>query len=158
MLFRSVRERLWREREKRVHPGRDDKIVAAWNGMAIAALAEAGQLFDEPTWVEAATAAADLLIVVHLGAAGNDRLCWTSRAGKPGSNLGVLSDYAGVAEGLVVLHQVTGELRRHTAELKEIRAANRVRQEKWTSDYQTGARRLLGKRPKGCKVAVARRR
>ncbi len=107
--WESVRERLWRERENRVHPGRDDKIVAAWNGMAIAALAEAGQLFDEPSWVEAATAAGDLLIAVHLGATGNDRLCRTSRAGKPGSNLGVLSDYAGVAEGLVVLHQVTGE-------------------------------------------------
>ena len=107
--WESVRERLWRERENRVHPGRDDKIVAAWNGMAIAALAEAGQLLDEPSWVEAAIAAGDLLIAVHLGAAGNDRLCRTSRAGRPGSNLGVLSDYAGVAEGLVVLHQVTGE-------------------------------------------------
>ncbi len=107
--WESVRERLWRERENRVRPGRDDKIVAAWNGMAIAALAEAGQLLDEPSWVEAAIAAGDLLIAVHLGAAGNDRLCRTSRAGRPGSNLGVLSDYAGVAEGLVVLHQVTGE-------------------------------------------------
>ncbi|MCP4893863.1 MAG: thioredoxin domain-containing protein, partial [Actinomycetales bacterium] len=107
--WESVRERLWRERENRVHPGRDDKIVAAWNGMAIAALAEAGQLLDEPSWVEAATAAGDLLIAVHLGAAGNDRLCRTSRGGRPGSNLGVLNDYAGVAEGLLVLHQVTGE-------------------------------------------------
>ena len=77
--------------------------------MAIAALAEAGQLLDEPSWVEAATGAGDLLIAVHLGAAGDDRLCRTSRAGRPGSNLGVLSDYAGVAEGLLVLHQVTGE-------------------------------------------------
>lgn len=107
--WESVRERLWRERENRVHPGRDDKIVAAWNGMAIAALAEAGQLLDEPSWVDAATAAGDLLISVHLAAAGDDRLCRTSRAGRPGSNLGVLSDYAGVAEGLLVLHQVTGE-------------------------------------------------
>ncbi|MCH9851245.1 MAG: thioredoxin domain-containing protein, partial [Actinomycetia bacterium] len=102
--WESVRERLWRGRENRVHPGRDDKIVAAWNGMAIAALAEAGQLLDEPSWVEAATGAGDLLIAVHLGAAGDDRLCRTSRAGRPGSNLGVLSDYAGVAEGLLVLH------------------------------------------------------
>jgi uncharacterized protein YyaL (SSP411 family) len=66
-------------------------------------------LLDEPSWVDAATAAGDLLISVHLAAAGDDRLCRTSRAGRPGSNLGVLSDYAGVAEGLLVLHQVTGE-------------------------------------------------
>ena len=106
----SVRERLWRFREERVHPGRDDKIVASWNGLAIAALAEAGQLLGESTWVESAAGAADLLIAVHLGANDDDRLCRTSRDGSAGNNLGVLDDYGSVAEGLLVLAQVTGEV------------------------------------------------
>ena len=105
-----VRDRLWNSRESRVHPGRDDKIVASWNGLAIAALADAGQLFGESAWVEAAAEAADLLIAVHLGASDDDRLCRTSRDGLAGNNLGVLDDYGSVAEGLLVLAQVTGEI------------------------------------------------
>lgn len=108
--WNSIRALLWRAREDRVHPGRDDKIVASWNGLAIAALAEAGQLLGEPAWVDAATSAADLLIAVHLGAAGDDRLCRTSKDAVPGNNLGVLDDYGSVAEGLLVLSQVTGEV------------------------------------------------
>ena len=108
--WNSIRVLLWRAREDRVHPGRDDKIVASWNGLAIAALAEAGQLLGEPAWVDAATSAADLLIAVHLGAAGDDRLCRTSKDAVPGNNLGVLDDYGSVAEGLLVLSQVTGEV------------------------------------------------
>ena len=108
--WRSIRARLFDARELRIHPGRDDKVVASWNGLAIAALAEAGQLLGEPTWVDAAVTAADLLIAVHLGAADDDRLCRTSKDGVPGNNLGVLDDYGGVAEGLLVLAQVTGEV------------------------------------------------
>ena len=74
------------------------------------ALAEAGALLDEPEWVEAARAAADLLIAVHLGAGDDgDRLVRTSRDGRPGSSDGVLEDYADVAEGLLALYSVTGE-------------------------------------------------
>ena len=56
-----VRERLFAARADRVPPGRDDKVVAAWNGLAVAALAEAGALLEEPSYVEAAVAAADLV-------------------------------------------------------------------------------------------------
>ncbi len=94
----------------RVHPGRDDKVVASWNGLAIAALAEAGQLLGEPSWIDAAVGAADLLIAVHLGAQDDDRLCRTSKDGLAGNNLGVLDDYGSLAEGLLVLAQVTGEV------------------------------------------------
>ncbi len=108
--WESVRSRLWQAREERIHPGRDDKIVGSWNGLAIAALAEAGQLLGESSWIDAAVAAADLLVAVHLGAGDDDRLCRTSRDGRPGNNLGVLDDYGSVAEGLLVLSQVTGEV------------------------------------------------
>jgi len=104
-----MRGRLFASRNSRVAPGRDDKIVAAWNGMTIAALAEAGALLNEPAWVESAITAADLLIAIHLGPNGDDRLCRTSRDGKPGTNSGVLDDYGSVAEGFLALYQVTGD-------------------------------------------------
>lgn len=107
--WQRVRSALWSAREERVHPGRDDKVVASWNGLAIAALAEAGVLFEEPSWVDAALGAADLLVAVHLGAADDDRLCRTSRDGRAGDNVGVLDDYGSVAEGFLALAAATGE-------------------------------------------------
>ena len=104
-----VREQLRAARSARPRPSRDDKVVAAWNGLAIAALAEAGALLDRPDWIDAAAAAADLVIAVHLGADDDDRLCRTSRDGHAGNNDGVLDDYAGMAEGLLALYQVTSE-------------------------------------------------
>ncbi len=104
-----LRTALAAQRGTRPRPARDDKVVASWNGLAIAALAEAGALLDEPDWVDAASAAADLIIAVHLGADGDDRLCRTSRDGRPGANSGVLDDYGSMAEGLLVLFQVTGD-------------------------------------------------
>ncbi|MFJ3303255.1 thioredoxin domain-containing protein [Streptomyces sp. NPDC086549] len=103
----SVRERLLRARGERPAPGRDDKIVAAWNGLAVAALAETGAYFDRPDLVEAAVGAADLLVRLHL----DDRahLARTSRDGQVGANAGVLEDYADVAEGFLALASVTGE-------------------------------------------------
>ncbi|MFH8365917.1 thioredoxin domain-containing protein [Streptomyces sp. NPDC018031] len=103
----SVVERLFAARERRPRPGRDDKIVAAWNGLAIAALAETGAYFDRPDLVEAATAAADLLVRVHMDYHG--RLARTSLDGTAGGHAGVLEDYADVAEGFLTLASVTGE-------------------------------------------------
>jgi hypothetical protein len=103
----SIRERLLAARAKRPRPGRDDKIVAAWNGLAIAALAETGAYFDRPDLVEAARETADLLVGLHLDTAG--RLSRTSRDGTAGANSGVLEDYADVAEGFLALFSVTGE-------------------------------------------------
>jgi uncharacterized protein YyaL (SSP411 family) len=108
--WESVRARLFTARESRVHPGRDEKVVASWNGLAIAALAEAGQLLGEPAWIDAAVGATDLLIAIHLGAHDDDRLCRTSKDGVAGNNLGVLDDYGSLAEGLLVLAQVAGEV------------------------------------------------
>lgn len=105
--YARVRAALWTVRESRIHPARDDKVVAAWNGMAIAALAEAGALCNEPAWIDAAAGAADLLIAVHMGM--TDRLCRTSRDGVAGANHGVLDDYGSVAEGFLALYWATGD-------------------------------------------------
>ncbi|MEV5799183.1 thioredoxin domain-containing protein [Streptomyces collinus] len=103
----SVKERLLAARAERPAPGRDDKVVAAWNGLAVAALAETGAYFGRPDLVDAAVAAADLLVRVHLD--DHARLARTSRDGRVGPNAGVLEDYADVAEGFLALASVTGE-------------------------------------------------
>ncbi|MET9428843.1 thioredoxin domain-containing protein [Streptomyces sp. NPDC003036] len=102
-----IRQRLFDARDRRPRPGRDDKIVAAWNGLAIAALAETGAFFDRPDLVERATEAADLLVRLHMD--GSARLARTSKDGHVGANAGVLEDYGDVAEGFLALAAVTGE-------------------------------------------------
>ncbi|MEZ0160497.1 thioredoxin domain-containing protein, partial [Streptomyces griseorubens] len=103
----GIRERLLAARDRRPAPGRDDKVVAAWNGLAVAALAETGACFDRPDLVEAAVAAGDLLVRVHLDE--QARIARTSKDGQVGANAGVLEDYADVAEGFLALASVTGE-------------------------------------------------
>ncbi len=103
-----VRTALLAARDGRVRPGRDDKVVAAWNGLAISALAECGLLLGRPDFVAAARDAATLLATVHLA---GGRLIRTSRDGAAGDTAGVLEDYACVVEGFLVLSGVTGEAR-----------------------------------------------
>jgi uncharacterized protein YyaL (SSP411 family) len=104
----QVRARLLDARAQRIRPARDDKVVAAWNGLAVAALAEAGLLLDEPGFIAAARRAATLLDDVHLR---DGRLARTSRDGVAGPSAGVLDDYGCVADGFLVLAGVTGETR-----------------------------------------------
>ncbi len=104
----DVRRRLWAARDLRPQPGRDDKVVAAWNGLAIAALAETGALLDRPDLVTAAVRNAELLTGLHLV---DGRLRRVSRDGVVGAPAGVLEDYADVAEGLLALLSVTGDAR-----------------------------------------------
>ncbi|GAA3944744.1 thioredoxin domain-containing protein [Actinomadura viridis] len=101
-----IRAALLAVRRERVAPARDDKVVAAWNGLAVAALAECGALLDRPDLVGAAVEVAGLITRVHLR---DGRLVRTSRDGVAGANAGVLEDYADVAEGLLALHGVTGD-------------------------------------------------
>ncbi|MGA5055785.1 thioredoxin domain-containing protein [Streptomyces cellulosae] len=103
----GIRERLLAARDRRPAPGRDDKVVAAWNGLAVAALAETGAFFGRPDLVEAAVAAGDLLVRVHLDE--QARIARISKDGQVGANAGVLEDYADVAEGFLALASVTGE-------------------------------------------------
>ena len=102
------RTRLLELRAQRVRPARDDKVVAAWNGLAIAALADCGVLFERLDLVDAASACAELLARVHVV---DGRLRRVSRDGVVGDPAGVLEDYGDVAEGLLALHQATGERR-----------------------------------------------
>jgi uncharacterized protein YyaL (SSP411 family) len=102
----AERERLLALRAERVRPARDDKVVAAWNGLAIAAFADVGVLFDRTDFIDVATACARLLIDVHVI---KGRLRRVSRDGVVGDPVGVLEDYGDVAEGLLALHQVTGD-------------------------------------------------
>ena len=118
LRFDRLRGILLTAREGRTRPGRDDKVVAAWNGIAIGALAEAGVLFDRPDFVTAATEAAELLVSVHYAppkpsspVVGTARILRTSKDGVAGSSAGLLEDYACVAAGLLKLFGVTGEAR-----------------------------------------------
>jgi uncharacterized protein YyaL (SSP411 family) len=104
--YERVRATLLAARAERIPPARDDKVVAAWNGLAIGALAEAGALFERPDLIQAAERAARLLRDLHRA---GDRLLRTSRAGRAGRNAGVLEDYGDLAEGLLALYSVTGD-------------------------------------------------
>ncbi|HYO34107.1 MAG TPA: thioredoxin domain-containing protein [Nocardioidaceae bacterium] len=105
--YRDVVRRLRTARETRTRPARDDKVVAAWNGLVIAALAEAALILADTRYLEAARAAAALLVDVHLSAAGQLRR--VSRDGIAGEPAAVLEDYADVADGLLTLYGATGD-------------------------------------------------
>ncbi|OIJ26305.1 N-acylglucosamine 2-epimerase [Nocardioides luteus] len=102
----SVKARLLAARGERVRPARDDKVVAAWNGLAISGLVDAGLLLGEPKYVDAALAAAELLWRVHVQGV---RLLRVSRDGTAGAHAGVLEDYGCVASGFLSLTQATGD-------------------------------------------------
>ncbi|CAN5301204.1 thioredoxin domain-containing protein [soil metagenome] len=103
--WQRIRARLHEARGTRPQPARDDKVVTAWNGLAIAALAEAGTLLEQPSYFDAAVRCAELLLRTHHT---GGRLRRTSRAGRVGEHAGVLEDYGDLAEGLLALHQATG--------------------------------------------------
>jgi uncharacterized protein YyaL (SSP411 family) len=103
-----VRAALLAARNRRPQPARDDKVVTGWNGLAITALAEAGAGLGHPEWVAAASASAELLLGLHLV---EGRLRRSSRDGVVGAAAAVLDDHACLAEGLLALHQATGEPR-----------------------------------------------
>jgi hypothetical protein len=102
----ELRTRLFAARTLRPQPARDDKVVTAWNGLAIGGLAEAGVLFGEPRYLTAAIDAARLLLDVHLV---DGRLRRTSRDGAIGAAAGVAEDYGDLADGLLLLHQATAD-------------------------------------------------
>jgi len=93
-------------RHNRVQPGRDDKVVTAWNGLAITALAEAGVALSRPDLIDAARQCADSLLILHLV---NGRLRRASLGGEVSDSPAILEDHGALATGLLALNQVTGE-------------------------------------------------
>jgi uncharacterized protein YyaL (SSP411 family) len=108
--FERVRVRLLDARAGRPQPARDDKVVAAWNGLTVTALAEylsiAGDRESNALAVESAMEQAGNALAGHLV---DGRLRRVSRNGVVGEPAGVLEDYGAVAEAFCALHQYTGE-------------------------------------------------
>jgi uncharacterized protein YyaL (SSP411 family) len=104
----DARALLFEVREARTHPATDDKVLAAWNGMAIRALAEAGRAFEVDAWVEAADRAAGFV----LGHLRDDlgRLTRSWRGGVVG-RAGFADDHALMALACLSLYETTFELR-----------------------------------------------
>jgi hypothetical protein len=106
-LSADERTRLFEIREHRPKPLRDDKAITAWNGLALAVLAEAGRRLERADYLDAARRLGEFI----LGPLSNgERLHRTFRAGEA-KGTGYLEDYADVAHGLLELHVGTGELR-----------------------------------------------
>jgi len=100
-----LRTKLLEARAKRVRPGLDDKVLADWNGLMIAALANAGALFDEPAWIELGATAFRFL---SDNMTREDRLGHSWREGRllfPGLS----SDYGSMSRAALALHRATGE-------------------------------------------------
>ena len=110
-----VRPLLYRARQERVPPGLDDKIITAWNGMMMSAMAEAGRVFGQSRYIDGAMKAADFLLQTHRTSDGP--LLRTSRKGRAHLD-GVLEDYAYLAEGLIDLYEACGQERYLTAALQ----------------------------------------
>jgi len=103
--LQGMRDTLWRLREKRVRPGWDDKVLADWNGLMIAALANAGTVFGEPSWIDAARKAYHFVIETM---ATDGRLAHSFRLGQA-RHAGLLDDYANMARAGLVLYEIDGD-------------------------------------------------
>lgn len=98
----SIRNKLFVDRESRVHPSKDDKILADWNGLMIAALAKAARAFDQPEYVESAKRAVDFVLEKMCNA--ENGLQHRYRDGK--TNIaGFLDDYAFLTWGLAEIYE-----------------------------------------------------
>jgi len=103
-ILAECRDRLMAEREKRIHPGWDDKVLADWNGLMIAAMAHAGTAFAQKEWVNAAQRAFDF-ITNTMGR--NGKLYHAYRDGKV-NHAATLDDYTGMIRAGISLYEITG--------------------------------------------------
>ena len=107
-LSDELRERLLAERAQREQPLRDDKVVTAWNGLALAAFAEASWRLNRPDYLDVAV---DLARFLREEMTGDDAVLYRTYRDGEAKIPGYLEDYADVANGLVELHWATGDLR-----------------------------------------------
>ena len=103
----AARARLLARRGDRVRPGWDDKVLADWNGLMIAALANASAAFDEPGWLDTARCGFDF---VAAEMAEGERLWHSYRAGRA-RHTAFIDDYAAMARAALALYEVTAETR-----------------------------------------------
>ena len=101
-----IRAALLAARLTRVQPGRDDKVVTSWNGLAITALAEASVALEEPELAQAAQRCATALLDLHVV---DGRLRRASLGGVVGDSAAILEDHAMLATGLLALYQLTSD-------------------------------------------------
>jgi uncharacterized protein YyaL (SSP411 family) len=106
--FERVRTALLAARDTRAQPGRDDKVVTVWNGLAITALAEASVALGNSELASAASRCASAVIDLHLI---DGRLRRASLGGAVGDSAAILEDYGALATGLLALYQLTGDER-----------------------------------------------
>jgi uncharacterized protein YyaL (SSP411 family) len=109
-LLGRARAKLLEVRAGRVRPGFDDKTLADWNGLMIAALANAALAFQRPDWLEKARAAFAYIERVHgeKGGGRGDRLLHSARDGKA-QHAGLLDDYAQMTRAALALYEASGE-------------------------------------------------
>ena len=103
--LQPLRDKLLSEREKRVRPLTDNKIITSWNGLAIRGLADAGRILENPKFTDSAIAAAEF-VLKHLRSE-DGRMLRTYTDGKAALN-GYIDDYAFTIDGLIALHKATG--------------------------------------------------
>jgi uncharacterized protein YyaL (SSP411 family) len=104
-----VKCKLYGARAKRVWPGRDEKLLTAWNALMIGAFAQAGAAFGAAKYTDAAAKAADFVLSHLRGPDG--RLFRTAGVGQPAKLAGYLEDYAYLADALVTLYEATFDAR-----------------------------------------------
>jgi uncharacterized protein YyaL (SSP411 family) len=104
-ILAKGRERLFQEREKRIKPHRDEKVLASWNGLMLVSFVRAASVLDRHDYLEIATKNAQF-VMTHLSS--KDRLLRTYKDGKSKLN-GYLEDYSNYVEGLIELYEVRGE-------------------------------------------------
>lgn len=100
-----ARQKLYERRAQRVWPGLDDKVLTSWNGLMLAAFAEAGRALDRPDYTQIATQNAQFLY--DNMRTGRNRLLRSWKAGAGARYNGYLEDYAYLADGLLALYQTT---------------------------------------------------
>lgn len=108
-LLSAARKKMFEVRSRRPEPGRDDKVLTAWNGLAISAFARAAQVFDAPAYEKAATTAASFLRS-KLYDAKDGRLKRRYREGEAAVD-GFLDDYAFLIQGLLDLYETSFDVK-----------------------------------------------
>ncbi|MDJ0756754.1 MAG: thioredoxin domain-containing protein [Ardenticatenaceae bacterium] len=104
-LVKASKLKLYEVRSQRVWPGLDDKVLTAWNGLMLAAFAEAGRVLERPDYTAAAVKNGEFLYRTMRTDSG--RLLRTWKAGHPAKYNAYLEDYAFLADGLLALYQTT---------------------------------------------------